>query len=67
MLKNRFFTNVEVIWRLQAARDSRIVSELTIRVRMEEHDLRVRRPARKPKLEKQSRVPRLRFARENVN
>lgn len=66
VLRNRFLTAVEIRRRLQATRGV-IVSERTIRRRMEERDLRAQRPARGPELERQHRTARLRFARQHVN
>lgn len=66
VLRNRFLTAVEIKRRLQATRGI-IVSERTIRRRLEERDLRAKRPARGPELERHHRVARLRFAREHVN
>lgn len=66
VLRNRFLTAVEIRQRLQTARGVN-VSERTIRRRMEERDLRARRPARGPELLRHHRVARLRFAREHAN
>lgn len=66
VLRNRFLTAVEIRRRLQVARGV-VVSERTIRRRMEERDIRAKRPARGPELERHHRVARLRFAREHVN
>ena len=66
VLRNRFLTAVEIRQRLQMIRGVN-VSERTIRRRMEERDLRARRPARGPELERHHRVARLRFAREHAN
>lgn len=66
ILRNRFLTAVEIRQRLQNVRGIN-VSERTIRRRMEEMNLRSRRPARGPELLRQHRAARLRFAREHVN
>lgn len=66
VLRNRFLTAVEIRQRLQLVRGVN-VSERTIRRRMEERDLRARRPARGPELLREHRVARLRFAREHAN
>ncbi|KAL0841209.1 hypothetical protein ABMA28_014946 [Loxostege sticticalis] len=66
ILRNRFLTAVEIRQRLQIARGVN-VSERTIRRRMEEVNLRARRPARGPELLRQHRVARLQFARDHAN
>lgn len=66
ILRNRFLTAVEIRQRLQNIRGIN-VSERTVRRRMEEVNLRARRPARGPELLRQHRVARLRFAREHEN
>lgn len=66
ILRNRFLTAVEIRQRLQIARGVN-VSERTIRRRMEEVNLKARRPARGPELLRQHRVARLQFARDHAN
>ncbi|CAK1592751.1 unnamed protein product [Parnassius mnemosyne] len=66
ILRNRYLTAVEIRQRLQIARGVN-VSERTVRRRMEEVNLKARRPARGPELLRQHRVARLQFAREHVN
>lgn len=66
ILRNRFLTAVEIRQRLQMSRNVN-VSERTVRRRMEEVDLRARRPARGPQLLPQHRSARLQFAREHAN
>lgn len=64
VLRNRFLTAVEIRQRLQVTRGVN-VSERTVRRRIEECELRARRPARGPELERHHRTARLRFAREH--
>lgn len=66
VLRNRFLTAVEIRQRLQITRGVN-VSERTIRRRIQECNLRARRPARGPELERHHRVARLQFAREHEN
>lgn len=66
ILRNRFLTAVEIRRRLQIIRGIN-VSERTVRRRMEEVNLKARRPARGPELLRQHRVARLRFAREHAD
>lgn len=66
ILRNRYLTAVEIRHRLQITRGVN-VSERTVRRRMEEVNLKARRPARGPLLLRQHRVARLQFAREHVN
>lgn len=66
VLRNRFLTAVEITTRLRLIRNV-TVSERTVRRRIEERNLRARRPARGPALLRRHRVARLRFARLHVN
>lgn len=66
VLRNRFLTAVEIRQRLHQTRGVN-VSERTVRRRIEERNLRARRPARGPELERHHRVARLQFAREHSN
>ncbi|KAJ8731827.1 hypothetical protein PYW08_014557 [Mythimna loreyi] len=66
ILRNWFLTAVKIRQRLQTARGVN-VSERAIRRRMEEQNLRARRPARGLELLRHHRVARLRFAREHAN
>ncbi|CAK1599693.1 unnamed protein product [Parnassius mnemosyne] len=66
ILRNRYLTAVEIRQRLQITRGVN-VSERTVRRRMEEVNLKARRPARGSELLRQHRVARLQFAREHVN
>lgn len=66
ILRNRYLTAVEIRQRLQIVRGIN-VSERTVRRRMDEVNLRSRRPARGPELLREHRVARLRFAREHAN
>lgn len=65
-LRDRFLTAVESRRRLQAARGV-VVSERTVRRRMQEQNLSARRPVRVPELLRRHRVERLRFAREHAH
>lgn len=66
ILRNRYLTAVEIRQRLQISRGVN-VSERTVRRRMEEVNLKARRPARGPELLRQHRVARLQFAQEHAN
>ena len=66
ILRNRYLTAVEMRQRLQISRGVN-VSERTVRRRMEEVNLKARRPARGPELLRHHRIDRLRFARKHAN